>query len=333
MPAHAVSGVPSSGARPRHRQDHHTTRPHPSSRGGLEQHGKKPITRIALAPRAAIECAAPRRNVRALPGGRTAAARGRGHDQQHQPGQRTPTVAHRNPTRPQPAMNVVRAIDHPADGVGGPSARRIGVHCPTPASIPISVACRQKLARPTASNPTDRIGPRRRRAATSGAVPTMITAAAIPTGGDPHRADGTDQRLRCLDIARSGKQHPRRPGVTHGPLAGWPHCNSRDAAADQTGMRPRTPRNTEKSDPRDLGRVRRDETWQYPQIAVSTILPTRATPARGNQPGRCAHINPNGGTGREQPGVPQRTQRHLGVVGGGQASEVVRVQRCRTGSG
>ena len=72
----------------------------------------KPITRIALAPDAAMEWEAPRRNVAMLPGVRSRAALRAAGDTVSISTQATapPTVAHRNPVRSQPRRNAAVAI-------------------------------------------------------------------------------------------------------------------------------------------------------------------------------------------------------------------------------
>ncbi len=116
----------------------------------------KPITSTALAPAAAIECDAPRRNVAVPPGvSSVAASRAVGETVNMISQAIAPaTVAHRYPANPQPTRNVVVAtiIRRPASvTISNPYP----VQRSSPASMPISVACRQKPARPTASSATE----------------------------------------------------------------------------------------------------------------------------------------------------------------------------------
>src|SRR5262245_36122998 len=115
----------------------------------------KPITRIALAPAAAIECDAPRRNVTVPPGVSSRAAARVAGDATSKISHATEpaTVAQRYPTSPQPIRNVAAAT----------ATRRTAsvtinepywVHRFTPASMPISVVWRQNPASPTLSNAT-----------------------------------------------------------------------------------------------------------------------------------------------------------------------------------
>src|ERR1700704_334953 len=115
----------------------------------------KPITRIALAPAAAIECDAPRRNVTVPPGvSSRAAARVAGEAKSRISHATEPaTVAHRYPTSPRPTTNVAAATATRSTAsvtINDP----YWVHRFTPASMPSSVACRQKPASPTLSSAT-----------------------------------------------------------------------------------------------------------------------------------------------------------------------------------
>ena len=143
----------------------------------------KPITRIALAPAAVIECAAPRRNVAMPPGvSRPAAARVVGDapimiSQASAP----PTVAHRNPTRPQPISTVAVATATRMTASVTISAPYC-VQRLVPASMPSRVACRQNPASPTLSRPTEsQWACANTRPLHSGELPAITTAAPSPT--------------------------------------------------------------------------------------------------------------------------------------------------------
>ncbi|BBC68629.1 hypothetical protein MMRN_55250 [Mycobacterium marinum] len=110
FPCIAVSGT-SSGARVKVTAKMITPPWGPSSLEVSFSRTGNPITRIALAPAAVMECAAPRRNVAVLPGvSKRAVARATGEASSRISQETEPaTVAHRKPTRPHPMANVAAA--------------------------------------------------------------------------------------------------------------------------------------------------------------------------------------------------------------------------------
>ena len=116
----------------------------------------KPITRIALAPAAVIEWAAPRRNVAVPPGVSSRAADRVVGDATIMISQATApaTVAHKNPTRPQPITKAATATATRMTASVTISAP-YWVQWLVPASMPNNVACTQNPASPTLSKPTE----------------------------------------------------------------------------------------------------------------------------------------------------------------------------------
>ena len=91
------------------------------------------------------------------------------------------TVAQRNPPSPQPRTNVAAAIAT-LIAASVTISEPYWVQPPTPASIPSSVACRQKPPSPAASKVTDSVVDSVNTwAAHSGEVATIVAAAAAPT--------------------------------------------------------------------------------------------------------------------------------------------------------
>ena len=111
MPCMAVIGT-SNGARVRVTARITTPPAAPSCPDVALRRTGNPITRIALAPDAAIECDAPRRNVAMLPGVRNRAALRAPADTVSISTHATapPTVAHRKPVRSQPSRNAAAAM-------------------------------------------------------------------------------------------------------------------------------------------------------------------------------------------------------------------------------
>jgi hypothetical protein len=106
------------------------------------------------------------------------------------------TVAHKNPTRPQPITTVATATATRMTASVTISAP-YWVQRLVPASMPSKVACRQNPARPTLSSPTEsQWASLNTRLLHSGELPAINTAAPIPT----------------MAATRSG--WVRRPGTT-----------------------------------------------------------------------------------------------------------------------
>ena len=156
LPCIAVSGT-SSGARVSVTARMTTPPVAPRSPDVALSSTGKPITRMALAPAAAIECDAPRRNVDCATRGQQPGRhpRRRGGDQHDQPCDRAghggPEESGQAPARP---AKVAVATTTRMPGIGHhqrPVLRSTGSR---PASMPSSVACRQKPASPTASSAT-----------------------------------------------------------------------------------------------------------------------------------------------------------------------------------
>ena len=91
------------------------------------------------------------------------------------------TVAHRNPTRPQPTSTVAVATATRMTASVTISAP-YWVQRLVPASMPSSVACRQNPASPTLSRPTEsQCACTNTRLPHSGELPAITAAAPIPT--------------------------------------------------------------------------------------------------------------------------------------------------------
>ena len=181
LPCIAVSGT-SSGARVSVTARITTPPAAPSSPEVAFSSTGNPITRTALAPAAAIEWAAPRRNVAVPPGVRTRAATRADGDTANSSSHPTApaTVAHRKPTRPQPSRNVATATTTRITAsvtISPPYWPQL----PRPASRPSRVACTQKPARPALSRVTDSgLDSLKTCGAHSGALAAMTTAAITP---------------------------------------------------------------------------------------------------------------------------------------------------------